>query len=734
MKARKNQIFVGSLTNPAYTFENDDLRGACPTSQAVALVGQELSIDVFTPTVADTEEHVKDIYHFRSADGREIQLADGSIYTLAVTDNPAGSDLINLPDGTPVWYYHEDKLVGKFYTDSVPRLGKNKYKLSCVSAIGRLEKKYHGGGLFLSTTFGAVLAHILADGLHGSGVPVIGYTIDDDVAAMSVSGWLPYATKRSNLHQLIFAHGVNIIRNPSGDPHFTFLYTTPSNAEEISADDIYTGGSVEYTPPYSQVVVTEHTFVPIATADASTLFDNSSGDAVQNEEIWFNDAPVIVSTLTATEGLTVVSATENSAVLTGTGVLTGVPYTHTTRTVSASNASAPEEKTVTVDSCTMVNVANSQNLLNRLFAFYCPDGHIKKIKNAIVLNGQRCGKAYRFLSPYREPETAFLASMDIRASAVNKASCEFYAAYEPAGQSGLYQHCIILDKATFEEDGGVFTVPEGVTQLKVVLIGGGTGGGSGWPGENGGDAYCHTNVEQDADLSAMFYGAEGGDGGAGGAGGSPGRVRTVVIENPATSYVYTIGDGGAGGAATGFIPDTADELRAALEAEHPEIEYTEAQISAMLADEAALTDWTGAPNAGSAGTATTFGVEGGSMYSTADPEAYVPLGGVYEPFSGEFFALSGHTGIRGGKGGARKVQSGGTFTWVTDGEDVVGEDGTAYHGGRTGRPYTSVSGLPEANLIAYGGNGAGAAVGLDRDTHPRMDGGSDQSATWEVTT
>ena len=194
------------------------------------------------------------------------------------------------------------------------------------------------------------------------------------------------------------------------------------------------------------------------------------------------------------------------------------------------------------------------------------------------------------------------------------------------------------------------------------------------------------------------------------------------------------GDGGAGGAATGFIPDTADELRAALEAEHPEIEYTEAQISAMLADEAALTDWTGAPNAGSAGTATTFGVEGGSMYSTADPEAYVPLGGVYEPFSGEFFALSGHTGIRGGKGGARKVQSGGTFTWVTDGEDVVGEDGTAYHGGRTGRPYTSVSGLPEANLIAYGGNGAGAAVGLDRDTHPRMDGGSDQSATWEVTT
>lgn len=726
-----NKIYIGSLSEPSYYFENDSILSA-NVVQNVSLVGQELSIDTFTATVQDDLNNLVDVYHFRSSDGKEIELAEGDIFALDVGTDPRVSDLINLDYETPVWYYQDNTLIGKFYVESVRRTGKNAYELNTVSAIGLLDTKMHGGGLFLASTFGAVLSHVLASGLHGTGDSVISYVIDDDVAALPVSCWLPYDTKRNNLYQLVFANGINILKNIDGNPRFTFIYTAPEQAQSIDSEAIYNEGDVEYIKPYEKVSVLEHTYTAVSGASSETLFDNSDAEQVTNKEVWFTNAPVIVSTV-ASDGLTIHSLTENSAIVSGSGTLTGVPYLHTTRAIVRGNENADEKKTISVSNCTAVNLINSENLLNRLFAFYCPEGFIKKIKNGIVYSEERCGKAYSLLNPFSEQETAFLTKMNINASSFNKADCEFYGEYEPAGQAGLYQHEDTIIPEPDPEDPeqeiteGDWTVPEDVTEFKVVLIGGGTGGGSGWPGKNGEDARTYTNIDETADLSAVWYGAEGGDGGAGGVGGSPGRVKVVTVSDavPGTVYHWKLGKGGEGGAATGFIPDTLAELREALVNENPDNDYTDAQIEAMIAQE--QTNWNGSPNAGSAGTATTFGT-----WSTADNDAYVPTGGVYDPIEDNYYALKGNTGIRGGKGGARKVTSGGSFNWVTDGEDVTGDDGEVYHGGGTGRSLTSVSGLGEASIIAYGGNGAGAAVGIDRATHGHINGGADQSTSWEV--
>ncbi len=749
MYAKRNIIFVGSIENPTYYFENDQII-ACEVTQSVALVGQELSIDMFSPVVADNEDNLLDIAHFRSSDHKEIMTGDGQVYCTDTAENPEGSHLIEITDGTPVWYYHENELVGKYYIQAVKRQARNKYKLECVSAIGRLDKMFHGGGLFQATTFGAVLQHILAEGLHGTGNPVISFAIDDDVASLPVSGWLPYASKRDNLYQLIFANGVNIVKNYDGNPRFTFVYTAPELAEEIETGSIYHDGSIEYTKPYSGVSVMEHTYAAITDANSRVLFDNSEGLQVTNEEIWFDAAPVIVSTL-RTEGLlTVVSATPNSAVVSGNGKLSGVPYTHSMRTVSRKNTSvaATEEKTVSVTGCTMVNMINSENLLERLFAFYCPSTHIKKIKNSLIYTDQRCGKAYLFKNPYGEEETAYLATIETTASSVVKASCEWYAGYEPAGQQGLYKHVDPLIPEPDPEDPeqeiteGDWTVPEGVTEFKAVLIGGGGGGTSGWPGANGGVAYTHTEINKTDDISAIWYGAEGGDGGEGGYGGVPGRVKVIVVENavPGTVYHWSLGSGGDGGAATGFIPDTYDELKEMLDETDPDHPHTSEEIEGMIDTEESLSDWDGSPNLGSSGTATTFS-GGGQSWSTDDPDGYVPTGGVYDPITNSFYALAGSRGIKGGKGGARKVEENGDFTWVTDGENVKGEDGKTWRGGSTGKAMTKISGLSEAKLTAYGGNGAGAAVGIGRNAknkngellYPHINGGSNQTASWTVT-
>lgn len=690
------QIYIGSLTEPDYVFTDDNIYSVSST-QSVALVGQELSIDTFTPVVLDSEESTKDIFLFRSADGKTIRLLDGANFAIDVMDAETPSLLIDIPNYTPLWYYRDNELIGKFFIETVNRLSKKKYQLNCVSTIGRLDKMYHGGGLFQVSTFGAVLQHILASGLHGEGAPVIDYAIDDDVADLTVSGWLPYASKRNNLYQLIFSNGVNIIKNADGNPRFTFVYTNSEASEPIPDSDIFISGNVEYIKPYSEVSIMEHTYSDIDQGvNAVTLYDNTESARVENEEIWFDQAPIIVSTLQATEGLTVVSATENSAIIIGNGKLTGIPYTHTTRTVSRKNETGDKEKTVSVEKCTMVNTLNSENLLNRLYAFYCPPDNIKKIQDEIKYTTQRCGKQYLFTGPYGETHDALLSKMDVNATTFNRARCEWYAGYDPVGQQGLYQHCIILDKSTFEDDGGTFTTPEGIDQMKVVLIGGGTGGWSGNHGENGQNAMTYIYVYPYEDMSGVWQGAEGGDGGQGGQGGSPAHVYSVVIENPDASYSYTIGDGGEGG--------------------EPTAQGT---------------------NRGSDGTASTFG-----SYTSADEASYVPVGGVYNPIYGEFYALNGNKGQSGGKGGARRIGDGETFAWVTDGEDVTGPDGTVYRGGRTGSPLTRVEGLPECRFTSYGGNGAGAAVGVGSDMtdeeteellYPAMNGGSDQTASWEVT-
>lgn len=690
--AISNRIYVGSLTEPLYYYENDSIM-SINTTQCVSLIGQELSIDTLTATVLEDFDETHNIKLFRSSDHKVIECADSSIYALDVTSSATPSDIINIPEWTPIWYYQDDALVGKFYTESIKRLSKAQYQLNCVSAIGRIDRMYHGGGLFEVSTFGTVLAHILASGLHGDGAPVIDYYIDDDVAELTVSGWLPYDTKRNNLYQLIFSHGINIIKNPDGSPRFTFVYTNGNSSVPIEDAEIFQVGNVEYEKPYSGVSIMEHTYSDITTDITPTvLYDNTSTTRIENEEIWFDQAPIIVSTLQATEGLTIVSSTVNSAVLTGNGKLTGIPYTHTTRTVFRANSTGDKEKTVSVEQCTMVNVLNSENLLNRLFAFYCPPDYIKKISNELVYNDERCGKQYRFSNPYMEQEDALLSKMDLNTTTFNRARCEFYAGYDPVGQAGLYQHCIILGKATFAEDGGTFVVPQEILEMeepsmRVVMIGGGSGGNSGAPGADGEEATTHTYVRKDEDISGMWAGAEGGAGGSGGVGGTPGRVKAVTIDNPSASYSYTIGDGGEGGASS-----------------------------------------SSASTAGTDGTASTFGA-----YSSADQDgSYVPVAGVYNPIYGEFYALKGKSGIAGGQGGARKVGSGDNFTWSTDGESVTDTDGTVYHGGKTGSPLTSVDGLPECKMTAYGGNGAGAAVGVDRAGHPEMDGKSDQSATWEV--
>lgn len=486
-----NKIVIGDPDAPMLVFENESIESITEDT-AVAIVGDELSVDQFTPSV---RYHVFLRYVFSPADYAQFITRNGLIMCCHYS-----YDIRKLPYATPITFYSNGKIRGKYYSETVDRLGRDQYGLNAISAIGLMDKQRSVGGIYSGQLFREVLQDILGSDYQ--------YKISDDVAAVPVYGWLPFSTRRQNLHQLIMAYGVNIIRSDTGDMLFTFL--RDSEAEDIPESEVFYGGSMRYNDPASRVEVTEHAYHYIPTVETKTLFDNSTTDAVHAATVTFED-PIMTDTLETTGGLKIHSAGVNYAVISGVGVLTGKPYTHTTKIVSADNPDAINENVRRVEDATLVSLQNSENVLARLSQYYF---NVDIVENDIVLKNERCGKRYNVLNGFYEETTGFISKMSASISSIIRARCEFIQNYTPVGAGATYNNCVILP-----EDAGSWEIPASVFQkeipkIRVVLIGNGYRGEDGEAGETGkpGD------------------GNRGGDGGKGGAGGKAGVGGKIYSE------------------------------------------------------------------------------------------------------------------------------------------------------------------------------------------------------------
>lgn len=486
-----NKVVIGEPDAPLLVFENDSIESITEDT-AVAIVGDELSVDQFTPAV---RYHVFLRYVFSPVDYSQFITRNGLIMCCHYS-----YDIRKLPYATPVTLYSNGKIRGKYYSETVDRLGRDQYGLNAISAIGLMDKQRSVGGIYSGQLFREVLQDILGSDYQ--------YSISDDVAAVPVYGWLPFSTRRQNLHQLIMAYGVNIIRSDTGDMLFTFL--RDSEAEDIPESEVFYGGSMRYNDPASRVEVTEHAYHYIPTVETKTLFDNSTTDAVHAATVTFED-PIMTDTLETTGGLKIHSAGVNYAVISGVGVLTGKPYTHTTKIVYADNPDAINENVRRVEDATLVSLQNSENILARLSQYYF---NVDIVENDIVLKNERCGKRYNVLNGFYEETTGFISKMSASISSIIRARCEFIQNYTPVGAGATYTNCVILP-----EDAGSWEIPASVFQkeipkIRVVLIGNGYRGEDGEAGETGkpGD------------------GNRGGDGGKGGAGGKAGVGGKIYSE------------------------------------------------------------------------------------------------------------------------------------------------------------------------------------------------------------
>ena len=556
---------------------------------------------------------------------RDLLSASLEMNTLDFEVESNDTTLTNFVRNAPLTYYKDGQQVDIFYIQKVKRVARTRYTFECTSAMGLLDETDHYGGIYAGQTVAEVIKDICGS------VPVL---IKTNLEKIKLYGYLPKATRRANLSQVLFAVGATVKGDLNGNLRVEGLWDGISSI--VDSDHVYENGTVEADTPVTKVVVTEHQY--IRGGEVKKLFEGttSEGDIITFDEPMHD---------LVADGFRILESGPNYArVSSGNGTLSGTAYIHNTREVSKVISQSGAENVVRVEDATLVSLANANAVAERLARYYAAR---EVVEQDVVYDGEIPGDVMSVAHPYGGAVETCMESADITMSGVLRATEKHLVGYKPpeVGEAEYYDNTILII------ENGVFIVPDGVTSIRVVLIGGAQGGASGLAGESG---------QNDGQGNA------GGKGGTGGSGGTGGKIYQIEMNvTPGQTFSVSIGIGGNG---------------------------------------APFSDGTVAT--GEYGSATTFGVlssDNGSSSKT----------GFVDIFSGAVYAREGDTGMSGGDGGDGKKDE--TTDRGGDGQNVLsflggnGGEGRIYINSKGQLVVFSYGG--GGGGAALGGNGADGSNG-----------------------
>lgn len=540
-----------------------------------------------------------------------------SINTLEFDVESDDFTLTQFKRNDPVIYEHNGKQIGIFYVQNIERIGATTYSFSAVSALGILAEGKHYGGIYTGQTVAEILPDICG---------TVPYEIKTNLTGIKLYGWLPIASPRDNLAQVLFAIGAVIKTDLGGVLRIESLWDGISG--ELTQNQMYEGPSVKYDSAVTQVVVTEHQYVE--GGEETKLFE---GTAQQGDIITFNSPMYEL----VADGFSILESGANYAKVSGgSGTLKGRAYIHNTREVVRDVSEAAEPNIKTVKDATLVSLVNSTAVAERLANYF---QWTETIQAPIVYQGEVPGNRVATWHPYdKTGVTACLESADINLSNTLKADETLLVGFvPPKPETGYITERVVLTGS------GRWKKPAGVTRIEYVLIGPGQGGRAGKKGEPGSAttlSFSYTLLG----LNTRYSGKHPGEGGKGGEGGAPGHGGKIYRGEMDLSVIdeleYSCGPGGTGA--------TYDES-------NPEAE-------------------------GNEGSATTLGNISSDLGSSSEF-------GYTDIITGEVYATTGLQGIAGGDGAGTTAEdrenSSNDGFYFTPSTGVTDEDGTFWAGGTT---------------------------------------------------
>lgn len=561
--------------------------------------------------------------------------------------------ILNFERNTPLTYYSRGWKIGIFYVQNIVRTGPVTYEISATSAIGLLINGLHYGGVYQGETLQSLVADICGSVPH---------VVKTDLREIALYGWLPVASPRDNLAQVLFAAGATVKTDLNGVLHIENLWDEVSR--EFPSDRMYRGPSVDYASKVTQVVVTEHQYAE--GGEETSLFD---GTAQQGDRITFSDPMYALQA----DGFQILDSGANYAVISaGTGTLTGRKYVHRTRQISRIVSSANEPNVKTVSDATLVSVLNSSAVADRIASYYAC---IESIHADAVYHREIPGDVTEAWHPYDSLTVkACLENAEISLSNTLKASETLLVGYIPPQND----QTVIYDQKEILSGSGIWTVPDGVYSVHVVLIGGGG------PGEKGQDGASQISPEDDQ-TSSDYQDLTAGS-----------TSETVNASSSASGAAMSAGDGGDGGASgvPGYVLET--------------------DLSVVPGTSIAFS--CGAPGqiSGQTGQSTSFG----NLQSSSGG---VLSGGYVDITTGIVYAAAGEPGVAGANGGSGG-QEGGSIAGVLGGSGLAADSGNDSRSGQTDYGDYVLSGNFSGSwsYSAMGGGGAGGGT----DDNPGSPGGN----------
>lgn len=682
---------LGPVGNPIYTFQDEDTSlFSAQYTMGLDVIGVRLTVDTSTCIVN---------YPFGPDSAQPMAGLDFSCITSSdgyvMCSNKVFPNLKNIPNGTEARLYRRGKLFMKLYKKNANKITPTKFSLSLISAIGIFEDQKHAGGFYNGVAFASVVEEII-DG-------AVPYTMEDDVAALLVrGGYLPRQSKRENLHWLCFAYGVMIGRNEAGDMHFCFLKNT--EATPVPEGDFYEGGDVGDPEDATAVDVVEHSFMELPSDETVVVYDNTDGsETAQNTFLDFrSNAPL--HDLSVTGSLSIISSGANWAVVSGTGILSGKKYTHSTRVLSryADEDDPKRDRIAELSKNTMVTVLNSENVAARMLAYYA---YKRVVKTSMVVTDQKMGGLLAGIDPFGEELSGFLSSVNGIISNKIKGTCELISGYVPSGQGTNYSK-YFLYTGSGSVDLSTLVADKDNDLVQITLISGGHGG---YKGKDGTRGEHHLGGDT---INVPGVGGEGGEAGEGG------KVLTVTLHvNELAEKVlnYNCGVGGesdtAGGATT-LGPYTSDDGAVAA--------YGVANIftGEIYAAKGAAKGVKGGDGAGPGveGTSVYFG---GVTYSIGAMGSDINRYGCYSEGGFGGGPAAGRNGGPGGVGDVRRQPNDSVWAGGGVGGDgaspIPGEDATGYGVGGSGGHGgggAGAGGRAQGSGPSYSNNGRNGAVGI----------------------
>lgn len=550
--------------------------------------------------------------------------------SLTVTVFSSDKAIMGFAKNDKVEYFRDGRRVGVYYLQTVERVGSDAYTLSALSALGRLITMRHVGGIYTGQTVAEVIPQICGP---------VEVMIESVYASRQLYGYLPYSnpdkekgngrSARDNLSQVLFAIGASLGTDENGVMRVEKLWDGVSatvTADQINEDSC----STVYETPVSAVEITEHQWVK--SQDTVTLFEGTAEDGAL---VTFEEP---AHSLTA-EGFTITEQGDNYAILSaGTGTLTGKSYNHLTRIVRRTVTEGAEENVVPVSDATLVSLTNSVDVAKRMADYY---RHRETIRVDVEPGTERAGRVVQIFHPWdKKMVQACVESRETVISGILNSQTSALVGFTPAQpESAEY-----FDERVVLTGSGEWQVPENVTAITAVLIGGAQGGRCGYGGN---PAQLKTDNRSETILGSLTQhtttkwaiGGKGGEGGYPGAGGK--ILQSTLDVTPGQKISFTCGVGGLG---------------AAFDA----------------SNRANTTDTPGA-----LGTNTTFGLLSSSTGTSSDA-------GYLDPVTGEVFAPTGERGIAGGDGaGMQEEVTDDNLLIPTSSGSVTDEDGNVWAGGAT---------------------------------------------------